>query len=43
MKELLEKELTIDEIIEDQNTHFAHYTQKGHEEILKIYEKYTNM
>ena len=40
MKELLESELSIDEIIEDPNTHFAHYTQKGHSEILKIYEKY---
>lgn len=43
MKELLEKELPIDKIIEDPNTHFAHYTQKGHEEILKIYEKYINL
>ena len=43
MKELLEKELPIDEIIEDPNTHFAHYTQKGHEEILKIYEKFINL
>lgn len=43
MEELLENELSIHEIIEDPNTYFAHYTKKGHEEILKIYEKYINM
>lgn len=40
IKELLENELHIDEIIEDPNTHFAHYTQKGHNAILKIYENF---
>ena len=40
IEELLKNNLSVNEIVEDPTTHFAHYTKKGHEEIFKIYEKY---
>jgi len=43
MEELLKNNLSVNDVIEDPTTHFAHYTKKGHEEILKIYEKYIHL
>ena len=43
MEELLKNNFSVNEVIEDPTTYFAHYTKKGHEEILKIYEKYINL
>ena len=40
IKELHQNNFSVNEVIEDPTTYFAHYTKKGHEEILKIYEKY---
>tara|TARA_E500000178_G_scaffold166445_1_gene165812 strand:- start:2358 stop:3059 length:702 start_codon:yes stop_codon:yes gene_type:complete len=43
MEELLKNDFSVDELVSDADTIFAHYTRKGHEEILKVYEKYINI